>query len=435
MLNRILLIFMLTACAWAQGTKDDICSVVTAGASAPWYTGTHRALRFRDDPTAQQIVDKILSHSGLNPGNGNPQNFEAIATNHSSVEQNAQAKICGDGQRYIFYDPSWLQGLHSTDGPSWTIYFIFAHEIGHHLLNHPLYDKGDHKQLELDADRFAGFTLARMGAPLEDILRAVDAIPSERDSKSHPARDRREKAAREGYEDSLRQLSQIGTPSDQPAPKHSTPSNSAMVGWWPGDGNSNDIIGGNHGTRVGSVTFAPGKVGQAFNFHETSSLVNIPASGNLDLRNAVTLAAWIQPTSFQAPSDEWVLIAGKPDGYQLNILPNGQIRFGFPSGDPHGAVNKWVDSKSSVSTTTFTFVAGSYDSVSGLISIYINGRLEAIAKTSGLIDSVAKPLQIGCFSDPALRKGYGSYTGLIDEIKIFNRALSASEIQDIFNSR
>ena len=37
-----------------------------------------------------------------------------------------------------------------------------------------------------------------------------------------------------------------------------------LVGWWPGDGNADDIHGGNHGAILGSMGFAPGMVGQAF---------------------------------------------------------------------------------------------------------------------------------------------------------------------------
>ena len=45
-----------------------------------------------------------------------------------------------------------------------------------------------------------------------------------------------------------------------------TPPPPNMVSWWPGEGNANDIQGSNNGTLVNGVTFAQGKVGQAFSF-------------------------------------------------------------------------------------------------------------------------------------------------------------------------
>jgi hypothetical protein len=44
------------------------------------------------------------------------------------------------------------------------------------------------------------------------------------------------------------------------------PKAAAQVSWWPGDGNANDIVDGNDGTLQGGVTFATGKVEQAFSF-------------------------------------------------------------------------------------------------------------------------------------------------------------------------
>src|SRR5690242_20143067 len=42
-----------------------------------------------------------------------------------------------------------------------------------------------------------------------------------------------------------------------------------LTSWWPGDGNANDVVGGNNGTLVGGVTFASAEVGQGFSFNGT----------------------------------------------------------------------------------------------------------------------------------------------------------------------
>src|SRR5438105_2964029 len=85
---------------------------------------------------------------------------------------------------------------------------------------------------------------------------------------------------------------------------------SGMVAWYPGDGNANDIVGGNNGSPQGSVTFAPGEVAQAFSFNGSSfETMGNPAALNIT-GNQITIDGWINPTAH-------------------NITPsNGEIYFG-----------------------------------------------------------------------------------------------------------
>ena len=57
-----------------------------------------------------------------------------------------------------------------------------------------------------------------------------------------------------------------------------------LIAWWQGEGNANDAVGGNHGTLVGDVKFAPGKVGQAFHLNGVDAYV--------DLGTAVDVPSW-----------------------------------------------------------------------------------------------------------------------------------------------
>jgi len=75
-----------------------------------------------------------------------------------------------------------------------------------------------------------------------------------------------------------------------------TPPPAGLVSWWTGDGNYKDIIGGNNGTPVGGVTFAPGEVGQAFSFNGVDSYVDIGNPPSLSISGAITVEAWINPT-------------------------------------------------------------------------------------------------------------------------------------------
>ena len=219
------------------------------------------------------------------------------------------------------------------------------------------------------------------------------------------------------------------------------PPPAGLIGWWPGDGNPNDIVGTHNGTLQGGVTFVPGMVGQAFSFDGAAGVVSIPAVADLDIHSAVTIDAWIKPTKFGnlvpgtcAPYAAGCgVIAGRPFGYQLTILPDGRLRLGFPRA-PDGPVEAILDSNDVVSTENFTFVAATYDSSTGVAAIYINGVLDSTTITSGLISSPTKPFQIGGFSDPSLPSGYGAFTGIIDELELSPRALSGAEILAMFNA-
>jgi hypothetical protein len=215
----LILLLIVRTSAFAQGAdkgSGDICSVLERK-DEPLLSRGFPGLRARENQTTQQIVDEILAYSGLKPGSGTPQQIEAIATSHREVHGNAEAKICGNYKQYIFYDPQYFESLGGASGTSWPQYFLFAHEVGHHLFSHSLNDAGDRMQLEMNADRFAAFTLARMGAPLQDVLRAVDMIADERDIGQHPSRKSREAAVQEGYRNNMAQLPQdSGLPIRQP---------------------------------------------------------------------------------------------------------------------------------------------------------------------------------------------------------------------------
>src|SRR5207244_4462374 len=66
-----------------------------------------------------------------------------------------------------------------------------------------------------------------------------------------------------------------------------------LVGWWPGEGNANDLLGANNGVALSGVSYAAGKVGQGFNFNGTAnSYVVVSNSPALNLTNGLTAEFW-----------------------------------------------------------------------------------------------------------------------------------------------
>src|SRR5262249_24109805 len=86
-----------------------------------------------------------------------------------------------------------------------------------------------------------------------------------------------------------------------------------LVSWWRGEGNAIDAVGGNNGTLVGGVTYAAGKVGQAFSFNGTDQ-VQVPSAANLNLTSALTLEAWIDPSTLAFSGGFGAVIAKSAGG-------------------------------------------------------------------------------------------------------------------------
>ena len=186
---------------------------------------------------------------------------------------------------------------------------------------------------------------------------------------------------------------------------------SGMVSWWPGDGNANDIAGSNTGTLQGGTTFTAGKVGQAFQFANGSS-VSVPASPSLDLTK-FTVDAWVFPTG----NSQFVIDKGDifTSNYLLVLLPDNRVQVYFDDD-----VNNfyYVNSSAACDPGVWCHVAGTYDG--STLAVYVNGI------PSGSVSATGTPRT----GQPLFMGGIGS--GFEDEVEVFNRALSASEIQSIF---
>ena len=169
------------------------------------------------------MVDEIMAHTGL------PANFVVTA----GEVPNALAVVLLDPQqvlrRVIAFNPDFMEAVQRITGENrWAPASIMAHEIGHHLSGHTISEGGSRPAIELEADKFSGFVLYKMGASLEEASRAILAIaaPTEDASSTHPARDRRAAAIAEGWEQACMQVSEdcaagaasAPAPGAEPAP-------------------------------------------------------------------------------------------------------------------------------------------------------------------------------------------------------------------------
>ena len=205
-----------------------------------------------------------------------------------------------------------------------------------------------------------------------------------------------------------------------------TPPPSGMVGWYPGDGDARDIsTTHNNGMLQGGATFATGLVGQAFSLNGTDAYVQASANVAQDPTTAGSLDAWVFFN--QLPS-----VAGHP----MQVIAKGGVGTDFEIGADTDDLFKFyigagtsVFSNTAAQTGLWYHIAGTWDSTVGL-KIYVNGTLENTNTALVTRGQSGQPLEIG--NHPVF--GPRLFDGLIDEVEIFNRALSQTEIQAIVDA-
>ena len=215
-----------------------------------------------------------------------------------------------------------------------------------------------------------------------------------------------------------------------------------LVGYWTFDGPdlsfvtnlATDVSGnGNHGRLTNmSTTSAPviGRLGQALDFDGVNDQVVIPDSSPLDV-NTMTLSAWVKPTT--PANSNYVMIAkwqsvASSKSYFFILHPS--TRTVNVSLTTNCSTQTNFTSNSTIPLDTWTHVAATYDG--SQVVFWVNGVADGQTSFSGTICSAGSHVSIGHNPD----SGAGSsqfLNGSIDEVRIYNRALSAAEIKRLYN--
>jgi hypothetical protein len=215
---------------------------------------------------------------------------------------------------------------------------------------------------------------------------------------------------------------------------------SELVGYWSFDGaNTNwtsatggttaDLSGNNYTGTMHSMNRStspvPGISGQALNFNGNNNFVD---TADVDITDTITVSAWIKPSISITSSF----------GY-LGIVNKGRVTawsFG------HGGGNNDLDvrfnntevaatANNVYSPNVWTQVAFSYDKNAGSdqVKIYVNGVQTATGTYSTAIGTNSNKIAIGVEQD-----GGDYWPGAIDEVRVYSRALSASEVQQLYQA-
>jgi hypothetical protein len=194
-----------------------------------------------------------------------------------------------------------------------------------------------------------------------------------------------------------------------------------LVSWWRAEGNALDQVSGNNGSLVGNATYAPGEVGTAFMFSGSASAVQLGNPTDLQLQD-FTIEGWIQRASTTVTSQDTpnfgFILSCAWGGYGFGQWNDGRLcltQVGYSN----------ISSTNKITDLNYHHVAVAKSGTN--IYFYIDG-----------VGEVTGPYDPGfVFNGPFAIGARGmdfvsGYYGAIDEISVYSRPLSSSEIQSIY---
>jgi hypothetical protein len=155
--------------------------------------------------------------------------------------------------------------------------------------------------------------------------------------------------------------------------------------------------------------------------------VAVPEGDALDV-NRFTIAALVRYSGVQTPDtlDRWEVLE-KAGAYWLNIRTNGLIRAGGFFGACANSANwKFLDSTIAVPTNTWAAVAATYNGAK--LQLYVNGVAAGSLAVSGTTCANNEPLAVGAKNAPSKGLLEAFWDGQLDDVRIYNKALTATQI-------
>jgi hypothetical protein len=174
---------------------------------------------------------------------------------------------------------------------------------------------------------------------------------------------------------------------------------------------------GNTGTLNG-VAWTSGKFGGGLSFNGTSNWITVQSSSFLNLTTSMTLEAWVNPSALSV----WRTVVMKESSNGLIYSLYASDTSSHPSGFIRRTSDVNATSTTALPLNTWTHLATTYDGAT--LRLFVNGVQAASRAITGSIVTSSSPLRIGG------NAVWGEYfSGVIDEVRIYNRALTAAQIQ------
>lgn len=217
-----------------------------------------------------------------------------------------------------------------------------------------------------------------------------------------------------------------------------------LVGWWPfkeGAGlSTKDQSGnGNTGTLSGGTppAWVTGLYGSgALNFDGITQQVTVANATNLNSYTSITLSGWVYLNAYDATTGSCLITknANEPipvDPYELyfsGLDTTGHILFALSNGTISTRV--LITNAAVVPLGVWAHIVETWDGTT--MKTYMNGSLDAITGTfTSTVGSNSLPVRIGALN---LTTAFAGWNGNIDDVRIYNRALTAAEVAQIYTN-
>jgi len=193
------------------------------------------------------------------------------------------------------------------------------------------------------------------------------------------------------------------------------------------DGNANDLSGYNHHGNISGAELTDdhsGNANSAYQFDGTIDNITISNTSELNFQNGISVALWINPTqlfdreAFPISHGNW------ENRWKISIIPDHRLRWTIKT----SAGIKDLDSKIYLQKNTWYHIVALFDGED--VEIYINGELNSHTGFSGEILTTDIDLTIGQMLPS--NNAY-NFKGIIDDVRIFNAAISEDQIQKIYS--
>jgi glucose/arabinose dehydrogenase/fibronectin type 3 domain-containing protein len=207
-----------------------------------------------------------------------------------------------------------------------------------------------------------------------------------------------------------------------------TPQNTGLVAAYSFDAGIGSTLAdasgsGNNGTISGPTWSTQGRTGGALSFDGVNDLVSIPDASSLDLTTGMTLEAWVRP----AAVTNWRTVVLKEQPGQLVYAMYANNNGNRPTGNIFVGGDRELRGPARLTANTWSHLAATYDGAT--FRFFVNGTQAATMAVTGPMATSAGALRIGgntVWSE--------WYSGLIDDVRIYNRALTQAQIQSDMNT-
>ncbi len=204
-----------------------------------------------------------------------------------------------------------------------------------------------------------------------------------------------------------------------------------LVGWWPLNTDVSDFgPNGFNGTasNLSNATGQNGKSGGAYSFNGTNSQITMTNAPELNPVSVITISAWFQVAGPNAAAATQGIISKEVSGavanppYVLQYTNSGVLQYGQTATNNDGAN---INSIGNLNTGTWYFGTGVFSGTTEYL--YLNGELQGTATNSD-IGATTNVLRIGQQKSGNSR----FFNGSIDDVRVYNRALSATEVKQLY---